>query len=144
MFRALFIVPTLAVVFCVVAPLAGCATLQVPPQKAALLANPASENCIRRGGTLELRKRGDGGAYGVCLFADNRECEEWAMFRGACPVGGIAITGYATLAARYCAITGGTYRVTVNGDMDREEGTCSFTTGRSCDAGDYFAGKCLP
>mgnify|MGYP003704916783 CR=1 FL=1 len=25
----------------------------------------------------------------VCVFADNRQCEEWAMMRDRCPVGGI-------------------------------------------------------
>ena len=55
------------------------------------LANPASENCIKNGGTLEIRKN-KMGEYGVCLFEDNRQCEEWALFRDQCPVGGLKIT----------------------------------------------------
>jgi len=35
------------------------------------------------------------------------QCEEWAMARGECPVGGVKVSGYNTSAARYCAITGG-------------------------------------
>ena len=53
--------------------------------------------------------RGDGGQYSVCYFADNKQCEEWALTQGDCPVGGVGVAGYNTLAARYCAITGGKY-----------------------------------
>ena len=70
------------------------------------LANPASVNCIKNGGTLEIRKNKIG-EYGVCLFEDNRQCEEWALLRGQCPVGGLKITGYENDAEIYCVITGG-------------------------------------
>ena len=53
--------------------------------------NPASENCTEKGGTLSIEKRGDGGEYGVCIFEDNMQCEEWALMRGECPVGGVTI-----------------------------------------------------
>jgi putative hemolysin len=46
-------------------------------------ANPASENCAANGGRLVIESAGDGGQYGVCLFEDNRQCEEWALLRGA-------------------------------------------------------------
>jgi putative hemolysin len=32
------------------------------------------------------------GQYGVCFFEDNRQCEEWALLRGDCPVGGKKVT----------------------------------------------------
>jgi len=48
------------------------------------IANPASENCVQKGGTLEIRTN-KSGEYGVCLFEDNRQCEEWALMRGDCP-----------------------------------------------------------
>ncbi|KKP33010.1 MAG: hypothetical protein A2360_00970 [Candidatus Staskawiczbacteria bacterium RIFOXYB1_FULL_32_11] len=70
------------------------------------LANPASENCIQKGGTLLMRENKKG-QYGVCLFEDNMQCEEWALLRGRCPVGGLKITGYENDAQIYCAITGG-------------------------------------
>lgn len=70
------------------------------------IANPASVNCVQKGGTLEIRES-KAGQYGVCLFEDNRQCEEWALFRGQCPVGGVKITGYENDAEIYCAITGG-------------------------------------
>ncbi|WP_293420293.1 putative hemolysin [Phreatobacter sp.] len=48
------------------------------------LANPASTNCIQRGGRSEIRNSAQG-QYGVCIFADGRVCEEWALFReGRC------------------------------------------------------------
>lgn len=147
MFHTISRVLRLVSSLCIIAATAGCSA-GVAPQPAATqeratkLANPASENCTRQGGTLTIRKRGDGGEYGVCLFEDNRQCEEWAMLRGECPVGGIKITGYVTPAARYCAITGGTYRITAKSNTAKEQGTCAFKNGRSCDVWDYFAGKC--
>ncbi|HNW55685.1 MAG TPA: DUF333 domain-containing protein [bacterium] len=71
------------------------------------LANPASTNCIEKGGRLEIKTKTDGGQYGVCYFEDNRQCEEWALLRGECPVGGVKITGYDNEDQSYCAITGG-------------------------------------
>ncbi|MEZ4519256.1 MAG: DUF333 domain-containing protein [Chloroflexota bacterium] len=65
------------------------------------LANPASTNCVEQGGQVMIETDGSGGQYGVCVFDDNRQCEEWAMMRGDCPVGGLKITGYLTDAARF-------------------------------------------
>ncbi len=108
------------------------------------MANPASENCVKQGGTVSIQTRGDGGQYGICMFEDNRQCEEWAMLRGDCPVGGIKVTGYTTPAAQYCAITGGTYTITSGGNTANETGTCTFKDGSMCDANDYYNGKCTP
>jgi putative hemolysin len=114
------------------------------PQPTPGMANPASENCVKQGGTLSIQKRGDGGEYGICLFEDARQCEEWAMMRGECPVGGIKVTGYLTPAAQYCAITGGEYAITGNSGEENEQGTCTFKNGKKCDVWDYFNGKCGP
>jgi putative hemolysin len=111
------------------------------PQRAAL-ANPASQNCAAKGGKLTIEKNPKGGAYGVCVFADNLQCEEWAMLRGQCPTGGIKVTGYVTPAARYCAITGGTYAVTAASNTAVERGTCTFANGKECAAAAYFNGTC--
>jgi putative hemolysin len=89
----------------------GCTGASAQVQPAQQIANPASQNCVARGGMLRMESRPDGGQYGVCIFDDNYQCEEWAMFRGECPVGGLRVTGYITTAARYCAITGGRYAV---------------------------------
>src|SRR5215467_6020063 len=108
------------------------------------LANPASQNCAARGGTLRIERRPDGGEYGVCVFDDNYQCEEWAMLRGQCPVGGRRVTGYVTPAARYCAITGGRYAVVADSGTAGERGTCALPAGATCDAAAYYAGKCPP
>ena len=50
------------------------------------IANPASVNCIQKGGTLEMRTN-TAGVYGICIFNDGSECDEWEYFRGTCQVG---------------------------------------------------------
>ncbi len=114
------------------------------PQPTAAIANPASESCVKQGGTLSIRKRGDGGEYGVCVFEDNEQCEEWAMIRGECPTGGIGIAGYVTAAAQYCAFTGGEYSVTDSSNTGQEQGTCALKNGKTCDVWEYYNGKCGP
>ncbi len=113
-----------------------------PTQAGAGIANPASQNCIDQGGTLTMEERGDMGQIGVCYFEDNLQCEEWALMRGDCPVGGVKVTGYVTPAGRYCAITGGEYAITGNGGAEDEQGTCTFKDGSQCDAWDYYNGVC--
>lgn len=108
----------------------------------AQIANPASQNCVEQGGTLAIEERGDLGQIGVCYFEDNRQCEEWALLRGECPVDGVKITGYVTPAGRYCAITGGAYAITGNSGADDEQGTCTLPDGGLCDAWDYYNGLC--
>jgi Tol biopolymer transport system component/putative hemolysin len=105
-------------------------------------ANPASENCTKQGGTLSIQSRGDGSQYGICMFEDNRQCEEWALLYGDCPVGGLKVTGYITPAAQYCAITGGTYTITGNSNTDNEQGNCTLKDNTVCDVWDYYNGKC--
>lgn len=111
------------------------------PQTAPQLANPASQNCVKQGGTLKIERRPDGGQYGVCVFTDNYQCEEWALLRGECPKNGLRVTGYVTAAGRYCAITGGRYTV-VTESAAGEQGVCSLPTGKACNADAYFAGTC--
>jgi putative hemolysin len=107
----------------------------------AQLANPASQNCVKQGGTLTIERRPDGGQYGICVFTDNYQCEEWALFRGDCPKNGLRVTGYVTRAGRYCAITGGRYTV-VTESAAGETGVCSLPGGKTCDAAAYYAGTC--
>lgn len=49
--------------------------------------NPASEHCVDEGGRLDIREDAGGGEYGVCMFDDGSECEEWAFHRGECRPG---------------------------------------------------------
>jgi putative hemolysin len=53
---------------------------QAPVEQGVGIANPASTNCVKLGGTLEIAD-GDEGQYGLCHFPDGRVCEEWALFR---------------------------------------------------------------
>ena len=48
------------------------------------LPNPASKYCVDQGYELEIRTDEAGNQYGVCIFPDGSECEEWAFFRGEC------------------------------------------------------------
>ncbi len=113
-------------------------------ETAGQLANPASENCAAVGGTWKIEERVGGGQFGVCLFEDNMQCEEWALLRGDCPVGGVKVTGYNTPAAVYCAITGGEYAITGNTGADDEQGTCTLKDGSQCDVWEYYDGECAP
>lgn len=106
------------------------------------LANPASVNCVQQGGRLTIERRPDGGEFGVCVFADNYQCEEWALLRGECPRSGLRVTGYVTPAGRYCALTGGRYSVVSAPGATPEQGTCTLPKGNSCAADAYFAGTC--
>ncbi len=104
------------------------------------LANPASTNCIKAGGQLSLHKRGDGGEYGICTFEDNRQCEEWALFRGECPKGGVKVTGYTSPAQIYCVIQGGK-TIAVNA-IDEKNTPCIFPNGARCTLQSFFDGQC--
>ena len=97
------------------------------------LSNPASVNCVTMKGTLKTVTRNDGSQYNVCYFIDNRQCEEWALLRGDCPINGRKITGYDTEEQRYCVITGG--------QVDINKNTCTFQ-GQNCDLGKYYDGAC--
>lgn len=95
------------------------------------LANPAATNCVEQGGTSTILSKADGSQYGVCTFEDNLQCEEWALLRGECPVGGIRVTGYETEAEIYCAITG----ASVEGEM-------CVKNGESCAMDAHYDGSC--
>lgn len=103
---------------------------------AAKIANPASTNCINKGGKIENRKSKNG-EYGVCLFEDNRQCEEWSLLRGQCPEGGVKITGYENEAEIYCAITGGQIK-----DLDTKTPMCKRIDGTFCNAQSNLDGDC--
>jgi len=55
--------------------------------------NPASVYCEARGYRLGARTDAGGGQYGVCIFPDLTECEEWAFFCGECQMG-VDLTGW--------------------------------------------------
>ncbi len=48
--------------------------------------NPASVYCEQQGNKLEIYTAADGSQSGVCVFPDGSTCDEWAYFRGECPL----------------------------------------------------------
>ena len=82
----------IALIGMVIGILAACASsTPAPTEGGAGLANPASTNCIDKGGQLEIRKDDAGNEYGVCKFSDGSECEEWAFFREECKPGDMKV-----------------------------------------------------
>jgi putative hemolysin len=105
------------------------------PTPTTTLANPASVNCSKVGGTLLIKKLPNGNEYGLCDFGDNMQCEEWALFRGDCPVGGVKTTGFDSIDQKYCAWLGGkTFAV--------KNATCTLPNGKICDDSKLYNGTC--
>ncbi|MBP6913523.1 MAG: DUF333 domain-containing protein [Candidatus Levybacteria bacterium] len=99
------------------------------------LANPASVYCNKVGGTTVIQALSNGAQYGLCQFEDNMACEEWALMRGECPVGGVKTTGYDTMGQRYCAWLGGKTLAVKNS-------TCTLPTGNICSTDNLYNGTC--
>lgn len=99
------------------------------------LANPASVNCTKVGGTLSIQTLGNGAQYGLCEFEDNMSCEEWALYRGECPVGGVKTTGYDNAGQMYCAWLGGETLAIVNSK-------CTLPDGTVCPTDALYEGTC--
>ncbi|MCX6792787.1 MAG: DUF333 domain-containing protein [Candidatus Falkowbacteria bacterium] len=102
---------------------------------ATTIANPASTNCVAKGGQTIIQKRPDGAEYGLCMFEDNRACEEWALLRGYCPAGGMRTTGYDTIAQKFCAWSGGQ-------TIAADNAVCTFKDGSTCDDQAFYEGNC--
>lgn len=62
-------------------------TQKIESDDKSAIANPASVYCEEQGYKLEIRAKENGSQYGVCVFDDGSECEEWAYFRGECAKG---------------------------------------------------------
>jgi putative hemolysin len=67
--------------------ISACSPVLETPTVTANLANPASVFCEENQGKLEFRQDASGATYGMCVFTDGSECEEWAFFRGECKPG---------------------------------------------------------
>ena len=99
------------------------------------LANPASVYCGEQGGTSVIKKLPNGGEYGLCEFEDDQACEEWAMYRGDCPIGGVKTTGFDNVQQSYCAWLGGR-------TLAVENATCTLPDGTVCSDHDLYFGTC--
>lgn len=102
------------------------------------LGNMASQYCEENGWTSKIATKTDGSQYGICYFEDNRQCEEWAFYRGECPYGWRKITGYIWEYAKYCAITGNEF---INKWQDKNGDDiwdCKLTSGTVVNAVEYY------
>jgi putative hemolysin len=90
--------------------LAACTTKA--PDLGNVTGQSAAQNCETLGGKRRM-ERGADGEIAVCVFPNNRQCEEWALLLGDFQRGGIEVGGYATTSERHCAIRGG--RMTIPG-----------------------------
>lgn len=66
---------------------AACSLTRKEEPEVIGMANPASVYCEDQGGRLEIRTSKDGGQYGMCLFDDGSECDEWAFYQEKCSPG---------------------------------------------------------
>jgi putative hemolysin len=102
-------------------------------------ANQAWSYCQDQGGEPALAIRPDRTEYGLCLFGTDRQCEEWAMLKGKCPVGGIDITQYSHPADVYCVVTGNQIAPSL---VPGRSGEC-VVGGERCDAEAFYeTGQC--
>lgn len=99
------------------------------------LSDPASEYCIKVGGDLKAQTRSDGGEYSLCNFANDQSCEELALYRRDCPIGGVKTAGFNTPEQIYCVQLGGKTAAS-------ENAKCTLPNGKVCSNSDLYSGKC--
>jgi len=150
---------------CIVAGIfiAGCTQPTAPAQTPATtpivttsapatagLANPASVNCGKVGGNVEIKKDAQGNEYGMCTFTNGTTCDEWALFRneGCKPFTPVTTTaaaiGIANPASVNCGKIGAT-SVIMNNPDGSQYGVCKFPNGTSCEEWALFRGEeCKP
>ena len=113
------------------------------------IANPASVNCLQKGGRLEIRTTANGSQYGVCIFSDGSECEEWAYLRDECapasekPAMGTDSSQIANPASAYCDEKGGKIDIRTAEDGS-QGGVCVFPDGSECEEWAFYKGECTP
>jgi len=98
--------------------------------------NRASVYCNEQGGSLLDQAKDSGGNYTLCYFEDGRVCEQWAMLRGDCPVGGIDTEAFSSEAEKFCILCGG--KIPEGNDQ-----ACSFKDGSICWSENFYNGTCL-
>jgi putative hemolysin len=114
--------------------------------------NPASVYCEENGGTVQMAQDAVGGQFGMCVFPDRSECDEWAYFRGDCQPGDSLqptsptpadAANVANPASRYCEKNGGTveFRQDAAGGV---KGMCVFPDKTECEEWAYYRDECHP
>jgi hypothetical protein len=117
------------------------------------MANPASVNCGKIGGSTEILTASDGSQYGMCNFPNGTSCEEWALFLNeGCHTGeflntsanataGSASgqTGLANPASVNCVNIGGT--IEIKDSPAGQYGMCTFANGTTCEEWALFRGE---
>ena len=99
------------------------------------IANPASTYCAENGGKNVIITLQNGAQDGICQFANDLACEEWAMMRGECPLGGVKTVGYNNEGQKYCAWLGGKTVAEPNSQ-------CTLPNGNTCSTDALYAGTC--
>jgi putative hemolysin len=80
----------------------------------------------------------NGKKYYICVFEDNRQCEEMALFVWDCPVGGLKVTGYTNEESKYCAITWNIYIFRETEKDWTEVWGCKLKSWKILDSKEYF------
>ncbi len=124
------------------------ATKTATPEPAKIV-NPATANCEEKGYRSKIVTTNDGSQYGVCIFPDGSECEEWAFFRGQCgptlekPITGANSSEIANPASANCVQKG--YRLDLRTDAHGNQiGVCVFPDKSECEEWAFFRGECAP
>jgi putative hemolysin len=121
----------------VAALLISACTTSTPPKDQADMPNPASVFCEEQGGQVEMRTDSEGGQFGVCIFEDGSECDEWAFYRGECP----AQADMPNPASAFCEEQGGKLEIRTDSEGG-QFGVCILEDGTECDEWEYFRGEC--
>lgn len=107
------------------------------PTKAGSVASAAYSKCVQNGGFVSTARRGNSGYYQVCNFADDMNCDLYALYAGQCPVGGVHTIGFSTTAQVYCALRGGH-------PQGNDNGQCKMPDGVVCSTSSVYNGTCDP
>lgn len=129
------------------------ACIRPEPAASASMPNPASKNCVDKGGKFATVTLSTGEA-GLCLFADGSLCDEWAFFDGKCqagqnkPVGKPAAGAQtkpqlANPASVNCVDKGGQLLI-VQARDGSEYGLCQLSTGKLCEEFAFLRGERKP
>lgn len=108
---------------------------KMPEEEVYGVPNPAPVYCRNLGYKDETRTDEKGSQYGICIFPDGTECDDWGFFRGKC---GQKFS--------YCEKQGFRLKNKVDsmGIWIAEYAVCVFNDKSECDEQDYLKGKCHP